>query len=174
MMNIRQLFRRRVILVITFESRDKLVEVMDRLLAQGFSNRLDMGHAALIEQKADGQPVIENNNVTSREGLISGAMIAAAILTLGVIQLGALRLPDLEALAAISVSILLGCGLGGLIGQCVTSSIGFGFQPDLLNSAARQLAAGEVVLLLQVRHQDVSILEQELVILKAQVQQQAR
>jgi hypothetical protein len=149
-----------------------LVAVMDRLLVQGLSDRLDMGHAALIEQTANGQPVIVNNNVTSREGLISGAMIGGSILALGVIQLDALRLPDLEALAAISVSILLGCGLGGLIGHLVTFSIGFGFQLDLLNSVARQLASGEVVLLLQVRHKDVAILERELVTLKAQVQQQ--
>jgi hypothetical protein len=115
--------------------------------------------------------VIVNNNVTSRDGLISGAMIGGSMLALGLIQLDALRLPDLEALAVISVTILLGCGLGGLIGQLVTRSIGFGFQPDLINRAARQLDAGEVILLLQVRHRDVSILERELVALNARVQQ---
>jgi uncharacterized membrane protein len=156
----------------TFESREMLVEVMDQLLVRGMSDRLDIGHAALIEQTTSGQPIIVNNNVTSREGFISGAMIGASIFTLGVIQLNALDLPEFEALVVISLSIVLGCGLGGLIGHLVTFSIGFGFHPDLLASMGRQLRPGEVVLVLQVRHKDASILERELVTLKAQLQRE--
>lgn len=167
-MSLRQLFRRRTILMITFESRDMLVEIMDHLLVRGMSDHLDIGHAALVEQTTSRQPIIVNNNVTSREGFISGAMIGASILTLGMIQLDALSLPEFEALLVISVSIVFGGGLGALIGQLVTASIGFGFQSDLLMSVARQLTPGEVVLVLQVRPKDASILEQELVTLKAQ------
>ena len=95
--------------------------------------------------------MIVNNNVTAREGLISGGMVGAALAGLGAIQLGATILPGISATLAVLLLALVGALIGGGIGRLVAVRIVFGFDPAVLEKTAERLRAGEIALLLQVR-----------------------
>lgn len=164
------LFWRRTTLVVIFESRQTLIEAMDHLLAEGLGSLLDIGHAALIVRPASEQPaIIINNNVTAREALVAGATGGAAMMALGCIQLGALGLPGPEAFLAIGIGAAAGAGIGAGIGALVANRITFGFRPSLLQMTARELAPGQVALLLQVRPAHLPVLRQKMVELKARI-----
>jgi hypothetical protein len=148
---------RKAVLVVIFESRQALIETM----AGRVSDWLDIGHAALIVRAEGAEPVIVNNNVTAHEGAIAGALLGASMLALGVVQQGALDLPRLGALLAVLLSGLAGAAVGILVGYFVAQRVGFGFSPQLLQSTAHRLAAGQVALVLQVRQSHVARLEDE-------------
>ena len=148
---IKEWFASRSTLVFCFDSRHALLEAVDDMFSHGIADLMDIGHAALIIQPANADPVIVNNNVTAREGLISGGMIGAALAGLGAIQSGATILPGISATLAVLVFALLGAVIGGAIGRLVAVRIVFGFDPAILQRTADQLSAGEIALLLQVR-----------------------
>lgn len=149
-------FGSRTILVFRFESRRLLLQAMDYILAHGMADHLDIGHAALILQPPDAPPVVVNNNVTAREGLISGGMIGASIGGLGALQVGAAILPGIGGALAVIGLALVGAGLGSGLGRLVAVRIVFGFRPDVLDHIAQRLHSGEIALVLHVPVEDAA------------------
>jgi len=156
------IFRRRAPLVAIFPTHRALGEALDHVLDLGLGDVLDIGHAALIACDERGEVQTVNNNVTPREGLYSGMTLGATIAGLVMLQLGALELPKVAGIAALALSLLLGAGIGGALGQMVAALVGFGFDPDLLRSIERRLQPGQVALLLQVRPRHIPLLRREL------------
>lgn len=166
---VRSLLRHRTTLVVVFQSRQALSTAIDTLMAQGTGHLLDIGHGALIMQHPDQQPTIINNNVTLREGAISGGMIGAAIMGLTAVQRGALSLSDAAA-AAILFCLIGGAVLGSVIGYLAARWVGFGFRQNLVEEIAARLSAGEAALVLQIRYADKTLLQQQLNELGAKVE----
>lgn len=151
--------RRRVDLIAVFESRAVLAATMDRMLAHGLLDLLDVGHSALIIVDENRQPLVVNNNVEPHEGRNSGAMLGAVLLTLGAVQGGVLDLPRLGAVLGVLLALLVGGGLGAAIGYGVARATRFGFAPVLLNDVSARLSASQVALVLQLRPAQAATLE---------------
>ena len=145
-----------------FETRRALVEVLDRALASGLDDVLNIGHAALLTCDEQGELVTIDNSVNPREGAFSGAMLGITLGGLSMFLLGLLDRPDAAATLSLIASLLIGGLAGGVIGRAVARWVGFGFEPWLLHSVAQRLEPGQVALLLQVRPASVPLLRREL------------
>jgi len=154
------LFSRRSILVITFKTHQDLTDAMNDILTRRLSDMVDIGHAAIVLRSQEGYPLILNNNVTLREGPISGFMIGVSILPLGLIQAGALELPGAWAVMVMLVGILFGGVIGALVGYGIATRINFGFRAQLLNDLGAQLHIGEASLVLQARPAQVAAIRE--------------
>ncbi|HEX3052025.1 MAG TPA: hypothetical protein VHP83_15305 [Aggregatilineaceae bacterium] len=155
-------------MVLIFHSDQALIETMDQLSITDLGHMLDFGHAALIT--GGEAPSIVNNNVSVREGGLSGAMIGTTLMMLGFVQFGVLDLSKLGSILAIGMAALTGGLIGGLIGYLVAFWIGFGFSKALLYEVGSQLTSGEVALLLQMPDRHVARLQAGLVDLQVNVQ----
>ncbi len=162
------LFRRKATLVLIFQSDRALMETMDQLSVTDLGHMLDFGHAALIT--GGEEPMIVNNNVSVREGGLSGVMIGATLMMLGFVQFGALDLSKLGSIMAIGMAALMGGILGGLMGYLIAFLIGFGFSQALLAEVGSQLMSGEIALLLQMPERQITRLQAGLVDLQVNVQ----
>ena len=103
----------------------------------GELNDLALRHAVIIARARDGEIVVLDDDISSKEVVLAGGGLGAVMMAVGVAQQGALALPGGWSLAALAAALLA----GGLVGAGVSRAAATLIDSDYRNMQVKTLAA---------------------------------
>lgn len=133
--------------ILVFPSRRQLADAVDRLKTLDY---IDTRGTAIITKAADGEVVVYDNDISVREGSITGGTLGSLLAALGVAQLGAFLLPGVGPIIALGLGALAGGIVGGAAGGATAGLMDFGFDNTLLETLAARLKDGYAAAVLRV------------------------
>lgn len=143
------------IIVAIFPSRTVLTKALDRIKEL---NYLDIHRAAIVARATSGETIIVDDDISADEGGVAGGTLGAAMTAFGLVQLGALALPGVGPIIALGAGALVGGLVGRATGRFAANLIDFGFKNEQVEAMATELQAGHPALVLELRHDDPSVL----------------
>ncbi|MBC7871360.1 MAG: hypothetical protein H7Y09_11025 [Chitinophagaceae bacterium] len=159
------------IVIAVFPSRSLLTDALDHI---AHVRDVTIKRAAIVAKAANGEMVVLDDDISSDEGGIAGAMLGAAVTVLGLIQLGAFTLPGVGTIIALAAGILIGGLLGGVIGHFAANLLDFrlkiAFKNIQILNLAERLQTGKPALVLEIVRDSAMLnrLRQELNLFQAE------
>lgn len=129
-------------LIAIFDSRQKLVEAVDKLVELDLIN---IGRTAVIAKAADGETIVVNRAITQDEAGFAGGTFGAALTALGLTIVGGAGL-----VVAIGAGLLVGGLIGRQTGRFAANLMHFGFHEEQLKQFEYYLKEGQAALVIEV------------------------
>lgn len=133
-------------IVAVFPSRVILGKALDHI---GKLDDLALKHAVIIARARDGEIVVLDDDISSREVMLAGGGLGAVMMAVGVAQQGALALPGAWALTALALALLAGGLVGAGVSRAAAALIDSDFRNLQVKTLAAELRAGQPALVLE-------------------------
>lgn len=133
-------------IVAVFPSRVILGKALDHIAEL---KDLSLRHAVIIARARDGEIVVLDDDISSREVVLAGGGLGAVMMAVGVAQQGALGLPGGWALLALSAALLTGGLVGAAVSRAAATLIDSDFRNLQVKTLAAELKAGHPALVLE-------------------------
>ena len=133
-------------IVAVFPSRVILGKALDHI---GQLDDLALKQAVIIARARDGEIVVLDDDISSREVTLAGAGLGAIMMAVGVAQQGALALPGTWALLALAIAFLVGALVGAAVSRAAATLIDSDFRNLQVKTLAAELKAGHPALVLE-------------------------
>ncbi len=134
------------LIVAVFPSRVILGKALDHISEL---EDLALRHAVIVARARDGEIVVLDDDISSREVVLAGAGLGALMMTVGVAQQGALTLPGAWALLALAAACLAGGLVGAGVSRAASTLIDSDFRNLQVKTLAAELKAGHPALVLE-------------------------
>ena len=133
-------------IVAVFPSRVILGKALDHI---GELNDLALRHAVIIARARDGEIVVLDDDISSKEVVLAGGGLGAVMMAVGVAQQGALALPGGWSLAALAAALLAGGLVGAGVSRAAATLIDSDYRNMQVKTLAAELKAGHPALVLE-------------------------
>jgi uncharacterized membrane protein len=144
------------LVMLTFGNRETLASAVEYIIEH---QALKVINTALITRAQDGEVTIFEDDISPKEGAITGGTLGALMGSLGIAGLGAFLLPGIGPIVAIGLGAVAGGLVGGATGGGVAKVVDMGINNQELESLAKQLSNDQVALVLEVETPDVQALK---------------